>query len=141
MSRPGSLMKAGLQAERILEKALPGKHSNVVRRVRFARSIAERIWKRWQVGPWQWQLKHLQWYLDFEVCGLSASSRYDQWRAIRVLLAGTCRADLIKWLENRKNNCYINVYGSVGPRGVGGRSANLPRRSRRKVGGATVDTE
>ena len=130
MSRPGSHIHAGHQAERILEKALPGKHSNVVRRVRFARCIAERIWERWQVGPWQWQLKHLEWYLDHGVRGLRTSSRYGHWCTIRVLLAGTCRADLIKLLENRKNNSYINLCGSAGPRGVGGRSTNLPRRSR-----------
>lgn len=137
MSRPGSSVQAGLQAERILEKALPGKRSNVVRRIRIARNIAERIWESWKVGPWQWQLKHLEWHLDFGVLGLTSSSRYDQWRAIRVLLAGTGREDLIKWLENRKNNSYINVKGSVGPRGVGGRSMNLPRRSR-GTGGYTV---
>jgi len=28
-----------------------------------ARTIAAAIWRRWQVGPHQWQVKHLRWYL------------------------------------------------------------------------------
>jgi hypothetical protein len=130
MSAPGSANLAGVQASDILERALSGKRSNVERRVRFGMMIAKAIWKRWKVGPWAWQLKHVTWYLDDEVRLLSSSSRYDHWRAIRTLLSGSGQEHLILWLENRKNNGYTNPEGNPGKRGTGGRKPYLPKRTR-----------
>ena len=129
MSRPPTEYHARRQAVIILEKALPGKRSNVSRRVDAAKNIAATIWRRWQVGPWEWQLKHLIWYLGHQVAKLSRSSRYDKWRTIRVLLAGTKREHLILWLENRKDNEFINVKGECRAKGIGGRRPYLPKRS------------
>jgi hypothetical protein len=134
LSRPGTRGQAGHQAARILEKALPGKKTNVSRRIRFAICIAERIWVRWQVGPWQWQLKHIIWYVDLCIRSLSASARYDHWRTIRILLSGIDRGDLVLWMENRKHNSYISSTGKAGERGVGGRNPLLPKRPRSCVG-------
>ena len=129
MSHPPTENHAGRQAVSILEKALAGKRANVTRRAKAAKNIAATIWRRWQVGPWEWQLKHLNWYLVHEVARLSPSAQYDKWRAIRVLLSGTRREHLILWLENQKNNSFINVRGDCKPRGIGGRRPYLPKRS------------
>jgi hypothetical protein len=131
MSGPSSLTGAGSQARQILFRALAGKRTNVERRIRFAKHVAERIWRSWQVGPWQWRLKHLEWYLDVEIGGLKASSRYDHWRAIRTILSGTDRKHLIVCLECRRNNSYLNPSGDSRSRGTGGRKAYLPTRVRR----------
>ena len=133
MSRPGTVEVARHQAIQILVRALPGKRTNVGRRIRFATLISDRIWRRWQVGPWQWRLKHVEWYLDVAIADLSPSAIYDHWRTIRVLLSATGRNDLVDWLENRKNNSYLNPKGVIRERGIGGRRAYLPIRSRRST--------
>ena len=131
MSRPSDEFQAGKEATRILEKALSGKRASVARRGQAAKNIARAIWRRWKIGPWQWKLKHVAWYLTHEIIDLSPSAKYDKWRAVRTVLAGIGREDLIPWLENRRDNSYINVSGKPGARGSGGRRPYLPKRYRR----------
>ena len=140
MSRPGTVQSVRHQAIQILVRALPGKRSNVGRRIRFAMLLSDRIWRRWQVGPWQWQRKHVEWYLDVAISDLSPSAIYDHWRMIRVLLSATGRHGLVDWLENRKNNSFLNPKGVIRERGIGGRRAYLPVRSRRSTKGVVADS-
>ena len=139
MSRPGTVEGVRHQAKQILVRALPGKRTNVDSRIDFAMLISERIWIRWKVGPWQWRRKHIEWYLDRSICDLSPSSIYDHWREIRGLLTATGSKDLLGWLENRKNNSYLNPKGVARNRGVGGRRAYLAIRSRRSTEESVAD--
>lgn len=122
---PASHKQAGRVAWSILERATPGKRSHVLKKCRLAAAIAETLWRCQHVGPWQWRLKHLQWYLDGEARNLSASTRYDHWRAIRAVLAGMKKLHLIERLENRKNAGYVRPSGVAGAL-LNGRPAKLP---------------
>ena len=64
MSRPANHRAAARQARSLLANRLPGSRRGTVRQ-HLARAglIAQVIWRRWQVGPYQWRLKHLRWYL------------------------------------------------------------------------------
>ncbi|MCA9860888.1 MAG: hypothetical protein KC438_14260, partial [Thermomicrobiales bacterium] len=65
MSRPANQQAAAGMAKAMLVRRLPGsRHGSVRAHLQRAERIAESIWRRWQVGPHQWQVKHLRWYLS-----------------------------------------------------------------------------
>ena len=51
-----------------------------------AERIAEAIYRRWQVGPYQWRVKHVRWYLENRTDNLSPSARYRHWLTVRLLV-------------------------------------------------------
>ena len=84
MKRPANYRIAGLQARSLLVKRLPGSRRGTVRQ-HLARSqrIAELIWRRWHVGPGQWRLKHIRWYLLTRTAHLGSGTRYRHWLTVR----------------------------------------------------------
>jgi hypothetical protein len=66
-----------------------------------AGGIAACIYRRWQVGPYEWQVKHLRWFLEHGTTSLEGSVRcYRYWLTIRVLIIALGReAD---WLPHHK---------------------------------------
>ncbi len=44
------------------------------------------IYRRWNVGPYQWRVKHVRWYLERMTRGLKPGTRYRHWLTIRVLM-------------------------------------------------------
>ncbi len=74
------------KARRLLEKSLPGKKASVKKHMERAQRITEVIWQYWEKAPYQWQVKHLRWYLD-STEGMAPSTRYDHWRTIKALIA------------------------------------------------------
>lgn len=119
MSRPGSHAQAHMQAYSLLAKSLPGAAKNRVLRADLAGQIAETIWMQWQVGIWQWKLKHTEWYLDVQLREAKGWTRYHHWNAIRAILLATGRADLSDRLAKRKNATYLRPTGAAGQLGVG----------------------
>lgn len=119
MSRPGSHEQAHMQAYSLLAKSLPGTAKNRVLRAELAGQVAETIWKRWQVGIWQWRLKHLQWYLDFHLCDAAPSTRYNHWLSVKTVLLTLGDPALADLLANRKNATYVRRTGQAGKLGVG----------------------
>ena len=53
---------------------------------RRAGQLAERVWRRWQVGIHRWQGKHVRWLLEHELRHASPHTRYQYWLAARSLL-------------------------------------------------------
>lgn len=87
MSNPANQAAAARQARALLARTLPGsRRGSVAAHLTRAESIAARIWRRWQVGPYRWRLKHLRWYLTHETRALTPSTRYRHWLTIRVLI-------------------------------------------------------
>lgn len=97
MSRPANQRAAARQARSLLANRLPGSRRGTVRQ-HLARSghIARIIWRRWQVGPYQWQLKHLRWYLLARTADLSSGTRYRHWLTVRLLIFAL---DKDNWIE------------------------------------------
>ena len=87
MSRPANQRVAAHQARSLLATRLPGSRRGTVRQ-HLARSghIARSIWQRWQVGPYQWQLKHLRWYLKECTNKHASGTRYRHWLTVRLLI-------------------------------------------------------
>ena len=71
----------------LLNRRLPGPRRTTVRRhTERAAAIAEVIYRRWQTGPYQWQVKHVRWYLEHGTQGLAPGTRYRHWLTIRLLM-------------------------------------------------------
>jgi hypothetical protein len=43
------------------------------------------IYRRWHVGPHQWQVKHVRWYVEHGTDGFTPSTRYRDWLTLRLL--------------------------------------------------------
>jgi len=88
---------AAKKARELLSRRLPGLDPTTVREhVIRAEHIAETIWRRWQAGPYQWQIKHLRWYLEHRTSGLKPGTRYRHWLTVRALVYALGRSD--DWL-------------------------------------------
>ena len=79
--------EARRQARYALKNSLSGKKDFIDSHIRRAEAIAEAVWKKWQVTPATWQVKHLRWFLTHHVRKLSDSRRYEYWLTVRVLIA------------------------------------------------------
>jgi hypothetical protein len=97
MSRPANHRAAARIARSLLAKRLPGSRRGSVRQ-HLARSghIAETIWRRWHVGAYQWQLKHIRWYLQERTSEYTSSTRYRHWLTVRLLIFAL---DQDGWIE------------------------------------------
>lgn len=123
---PANHNQAAWQVERLLRHALPGNSQSVGRHVRRMRRVTELIWKRFQVGPWQWQLKHIRWALCHALRDLSAASRYDYWRSIERTLIVIERH--VEWLPHLEGP-WLRPNGDSPPRQMTGRPAKLPGKA------------
>ena len=80
--------------EVLLKHAQPGKNSGVKAHIKRGQRIANRIEERWGISePYQFKVKHLQWFLKTDTANLSPASRYDYWRTARVIAAAIGRWD------------------------------------------------
>lgn len=125
MRRPANQRIAGRQARSLLVKRLPGSRRGTVRQ-HLARSqrIAELIWRRWHVGPGQWRLKHVRWYLLTRTAHLGSGTRYRHWLTVRLLIMALDKDD---WIE-RLDGPWVRPNGERGALKPG-RPPNLPTPS------------
>jgi hypothetical protein len=80
-----------------LVRRLPGsRRGSVCAHLQRAACIAETIWRRWQVGPHQWQVKHLRLYLCTQTVVFTTGTRYRYWLTIRALVYALGRDE--NWL-------------------------------------------
>ena len=89
MANPANQQQAARIARDLLIRRLPGSRKGTVKpHLQRAELIAETIWQRWQVGPYQWQVKHLRWYLVEKTKHLTPGTRYRHWLTVhRLVLA------------------------------------------------------
>jgi len=87
VSNPANAAAAGRQARALLARSLPGsRRGTVAAHLTRAERVADLIWRRWQVGPYRWRVKHLRWYLTTQARRYSTSTRYRYWLTVRVLV-------------------------------------------------------
>ncbi len=111
MSRPANHRAAARLARTMLAKRLPGSRRGTVRQhLARAQHIAATIWRRWHVGPYQWQLKHLRWYLVERTNELAGGTRYRHWLTVRLLIVA---ADKDGWIE-RLDGPWVRPTGERG---------------------------
>lgn len=106
----------------LLARAIPGSKTTLHGHIQRAERIAAAITERWQFHtPYQWQAKHLRWFLSQQTHGMSCTSRYDYWRTCRALASV-----LGKWPAWE-----VHLRGEWNPhskRHSGGRPAKLANR-------------
>jgi len=101
MAKPASARKAVQQAQRLLIRRLPGArrttvHAHLIR----AGTVALSLYRRWQVGPYQWRVKHLRWFLEHQMNQLEPGVRYRYWLTVRLLVIAIGReADWLPRLQ------------------------------------------
>ncbi|MDH5653122.1 MAG: hypothetical protein OEZ39_14795 [Gammaproteobacteria bacterium] len=87
MARPANQQEAARIVRNLLIRRISGSRRGTVRpHLQRAANIAETIWRRWQVGPYQWQVKHLRWYLVEKTKHLKSGTRYRYWLTVRFLV-------------------------------------------------------
>ncbi len=124
MARPANQQAAASIARAMLVRRLPGSRRGSVRaHLQRAERIAEQIWRRWQIGPHQWQVKHLRWYLSVPARALTPGTRYRYWLTIRALVYALGRNE--HWLVQLQGP-WIRPTGQTGNLKMG-RPAKLPR--------------
>jgi len=85
--RPANQQQAVRHMEYLLKRKIKGnRQTRVKEHFKRARRIAIAIWVRFQVGPYQYQLKHLQWYMGVYTKNLSPDTRYRHWLTIRLIV-------------------------------------------------------
>ncbi len=123
MSRPENQHSAARVARALLAHRLPGSRRGSVRaHLQRAERIAVAIWRRWQVGPYQWQVKHLRWYLGTETRLFTPGTRYRYWLTIRAMVYALSKDET--WLVQLQGP-WIRPTAQAG-RLKAGRPAKLP---------------
>ena len=85
--RPANQQQATQHMEHLLNRKLKGNRSTRVKEhTQRAKKIAAFIWKRFQVGPYQYQLKHLKWYLDTQIRLFKAATQYRHWLTVKNII-------------------------------------------------------
>ncbi|MBL3588494.1 MAG: hypothetical protein JMN24_01705 [gamma proteobacterium endosymbiont of Lamellibrachia anaximandri] len=103
MANPANQQQAARIARDLLVRRLPGSRKGTVKpHLQRAELIAETIWRRWQVGPYQWQVKHLRWYLVEKTTHLTPSTRYRHWLTVRLLVLTLSMPE--QWLSQLKGD-------------------------------------
>jgi hypothetical protein len=115
--------QAAREARALLARALPGSRRGTVRgHLQRAERIGEVIWRRFQVSPRQWQVKHVRWYLEQALRDRAPTTRYDHWRTVRTLIHALGKAEA--WTAHLRGP-WLRPRGEPGPLGIG-RPAKLP---------------
>ena len=84
---PANQQQAERHMEHLLNRKLKGNRSTRVKEhTQRAKKIAASIWKRFQVGPYQYQLKHLKWYLDTKIRHLKPDTQYRHWLTVKNII-------------------------------------------------------
>jgi len=123
MANSANQTQAAQIAKGLLVRRLPGSRRGSVRaHLQRAELIAATIWCRWQVGPHQWQVKHLRWYLVEKTQHLTPSTRYRHWLTVRTLVFALQTAE--HWLPYL-NGPWIRPSGERGELKTG-RPPKLP---------------
>jgi len=116
MSRPATHKQAARQAAALLVRRLPGARGTTVpAHLRRARAIAADVYRRWQLGPSQWQVKHLRWYLEHRANRFEPSAQYRYWLTVRVLVIALDKdADWLPRLKGPWERPILTEGGAVG---------------------------
>ena len=123
MARPASPQSAASSAKALQVRRLPGSRRGSVRaHLQRAERITDKIWRRWQVGPHQWQVKHLRWYLTTQTNSFTPGTRYRYWLTIRALIYALGREE--HWLVQLQGP-WLRPTGQAGNLKLG-RPAKLP---------------
>jgi hypothetical protein len=72
-----------------LQRSIPGSKTTINAHIKRADNIAIALNERFKLAPnpYQWQAKHLKWFLKEQTAALAPSTRYNYWLTCRELAA------------------------------------------------------
>ena len=118
--RPANCQQAVQHMEHLLARKLTGRRSSRVKEhLNRAKRIAAILYRQFQVGPYQYKVKHLRWYLITQTHQFKPATRYRHWLTIKYCIyalnkeAGWTEALRGTWLspiavETLKNDAGLN---------------------------------
>lgn len=84
---PANPERAGALCMTLMKQYYRGAASETKRRrLGRARIIGDVIWRRFQVGAFRWQQKHVRWFLEVHLGSAARNSRYLYWLSVRDLI-------------------------------------------------------
>lgn len=85
--RPANHRQATQQMHALLIQKLPGRRKTAVNEhLKRAKQIAIILWQQYNIGPYQYQAKHLQYYLMTQITHLKPASQYRYWLTIKRII-------------------------------------------------------
>ena len=95
--RPANQQQAIRHMDHLLSRKIKGnRQTRVKEHFNRAKRIAIAIWVRFQVGPYQYQYKHLRWYMEIYIKDLTPNTRYRHWLTIRLIVCS--RKKNLNWM-------------------------------------------
>ena len=108
--RPANTQQAVQHIEHLLARKLTGKQSSRVREhLGRAKRIAAILYRQFQVGPYQYQVKHLRWYLITQTHQLKPATCYRHWLTIKNIV--TARNKSADWLMQLQGGWQTPING------------------------------
>ena len=100
----------------LLGAKISGKRSTRVKEhLTRATHIADTLYRQYQIGPYQYRLGHIQWYLTKHIQPLSPSSQYRHWLTVREIVVALTRWSA--WHEGLQGSWLRPVVPEVDGRG------------------------
>lgn len=82
--RPANTTQAQQKMVQLLGKRIPGRRASKVKENRErAIRMADALYCHFQVGPYQYRLNHLLWYLNTHIHDLKPATLYRHWLTVR----------------------------------------------------------
>ncbi len=102
--RPANPQQAVRHMEHLLKRKLTGKRRGRVKEhLNRAKRIAVILYCQFQVGPYQYQVKHLRWYLETHISPLKPETFYRHCLTIKNIVAA--RQKEADWLPQLQQGC------------------------------------
>ena len=85
--RPANQQQAQQHMRHLLGKKITGRRGTRVKEyTKRALTIADVLYRQFQIGPYQYRPHHLLWYLNIHIQPLKPSSQYRHWLTIRIIV-------------------------------------------------------
>lgn len=85
--RPANSKQAQQQMRKLLGRKISGRRATKVKEhTKRALQIADVLYRQFQVGPYQYRQKHLQWYLNDHIESLTPASQYRHRLTIHIIV-------------------------------------------------------
>ena len=95
--RPANPQQAQQHMRQLLGKKITGRRGTRVKEhTKRALTIADVLYRQFQVGPYQYRVHHLLWYLKIHMQPFKPSGQYRHWLTIRLIVKALGRES--QWL-------------------------------------------
>ena len=96
--RPANQQQAQQHMRHLLGKKITGRRGTRVKEhTKRALTIADVLYRQFQVGPYQYRVHHLLWYLKTHIQPIKPSSKYRHWLTMRIVVKALDRE--AQWLS------------------------------------------